>query len=202
MIMKKLIFFLLIPVFVFAQNSQTILKNLQDKIKQSTGFYCNFKQSFGDNSKQKSSVSGKFVFAYGDKYIVETKSFTIISDGTTVWNYSPSQKRVIISNTEDEASSFSIDRYLFKVPELCKLTKIQNDKFPNSIRLIPKNYDLEFSSAEVYSDENYIIRKVVITDTNNITYVLELNDNRIITDLSQYKFSFTIPKGVKVVDMR
>ncbi|HPN39679.1 MAG TPA: outer-membrane lipoprotein carrier protein LolA [Melioribacteraceae bacterium] len=200
--MKKLLLFILFPFILFAQNPYTILKQLQNKVKETAGFSCNFKQSFADNIKKKSSLSGKFIFAYGDKYIVETKNFKIISDGISVWNYSANQKRVIISSANEEASSFSIDRYLFKVPELCKLTVIKDEKFPNSIKLIPKGYDLEFSSAEVYSDENYFIRKVIITDTNDVTYILELNDNKIITDLSQYKFTFSPPKGVKVVDMR
>ncbi len=200
--MKRILFFVLLPIIMFAQNPQTILKLMQNKVKETAGFSCNFKQSFADNTKKKSSLSGKFVFAYGDKYIVETKNFKITSDGKSVWNYTPNQKRVIISNTEDEASSFSIDRYLFKVPELCKLTIIKDEKFPNAIKLIPKSYDLEFSSAEVYADENYFIRKVVITDTNDVTYILELNDNKVITDLSQYKFTFSPPKGVKIVDMR
>jgi outer membrane lipoprotein-sorting protein len=200
--MKKIILLLLMPVFLFAQNPQTVLKLLQGKVKETAGFSAKFKQAFADNSKKKSTISGKFVFAYGNKYIVETKNFKIISDGKTVWNYTPSQKRVIISNTEDEASSFSIDRYLFKVPDLCKLSIIKSENFPNSIKLIPKNYDLEFSSAEVYSDKDYIIQKVVITDTNNITYILELTESKALSDLSQYKFSFTPAKGVKVIDMR
>ncbi len=201
--MKKFIFlFLLFPFLAFAQSPKDILKSIQNKVKNSAGFESTFKQSFGGNTKNKSVNTGKFIFTYGDKYIVEAKNFKINSDGKTVWNYNVKQKRVLISNTSDEASSFSIDRYLFKVPDLCNITLIKNGVYPNSISLVPKSNDLEFTSAEVYADENYIVKKVIITDTNNITYILELTDNKVITDISKYNFTFEIPKGIKVVDMR
>lgn len=201
--MKKTLFiFLFIPFLLFAQSPKDILKSIQNKVKNSVGFESSFKQSFAGNSKNKSINTGKFIFAYGDRYIVESKSFVITCDGKTVWNYNLKQKRVLISSSTDEASSFSIDKYLFKVPELCNLTLIKSSPFPNAISLVPRNNELEFRSAEVYADENFIVKKVVITDTNNITYILELADNKVINDIKKYNFTFEIPKGIKVVDMR
>ncbi len=203
---KQVLLFLILSVFnlsVMAQDSKQILKNLQEKIKSSSGFTSDFVQSaISPEGKKIQNLKGKFTYSVGDKFKAELKNTEIVSDGKTIWNYNKTQKRVLINNTSDDPSSFSIERYLFIYPAYCNVTSVVDPKFKNSIKLIPKNNDLEFSEVIINADEAYQIKKILITDTQNNKYLLELNKVTSIDTNDKNLFNFSVPKGIKVIDMR
>ena len=205
MINRLMILFLLLTFnfTVFGQESKQILKKLQEQIKSTAGFSSEFVQSaITPEGKKVQNLKGKFTYANGDKFKAELKNTEIVSDGTTIWNYNKTQKRVLINNTSDDPSAFSIERYLFKYPSYCIVTNVADSKFKNSIKLTPKNNDLEFSEVIINADDNYQIKKILITDTQNNKYLLELNKITTIDSSDKTLFNFSVPKGIKVIDMR
>lgn len=205
--MKK-ITFLYFLIFVFAvsvnaQDGKSVLKKMQSKIKSADGFSSEFVQSFvNEQGKTTQNLKGKFVYANDDKFVVDLKNQKIVSDGKTVWNYNKIQKKVIINNADDDPSAFSIKRYLFTYPEYCSISSIKDPKFVNSIKLNPKNNDLEFSEVIIYADENYQIKKIYIIDTQNNKYLLELTKVSILEKVDSSTFKVDIPKGTKTIDLR
>ncbi len=205
--MKKItyisVFVLFFAVVINAQDGNSVLKKMQIKIKSADGFSSEFIQSFvNEQGKTTQNLKGKFVYANDDKFIVELKNQKIISDGTTVWNFNKIQKKVIINNVDDDPSAFSIKRYLFTYPDYCNVSIVSDSKFSNSIKLIPRNNDLEFSEVVIYADENYQIKKIYIIDTQNNKYLLELNKVSILNKVDSSTFQVEIPKGTKKIDLR
>ena len=197
------VIFILFSSSIFGQEATQTLKHLQEKIKSSAGFSSDFVQSsISTEGKKVQNLKGKFTYGTDDKFRVELKNTEIVSDGTTIWNYNKTQKRVLINNTADDPSSFSIERYLFKYPNYCNVTGLQEPKFKNSIKLVPKNNDLEFSEVIINADDKYQIRKILITDTQGNKYLLELNKVTLIDTIEKSFFEFSTPKGIKVIDMR
>ncbi|MFH0733298.1 MAG: outer-membrane lipoprotein carrier protein LolA [bacterium] len=203
---KRIFLLIVLIVFassLFAQDAALTLKHMQQKIKSSAGFSSEFIQSsISAEGKKIQNLKGKFTYGANDKFKVELKNTEIVSDGTTIWNYNKTQKRVLINNTADDPSSFSIERYLFKYPNYCTVTGVQEPKFKNSIKLVPKNNDLEFSEVIINADDEYQIKKILITDIQSNKYLLELNKVTLIDTIEKSLFDFSIPKGIKVIDMR
>ena len=131
------------------------------------------------------------------------KNNSIISDGTTVWNYDARSKRVIISNFRDEPTSFSLERYIFDYPALCKIKYSVTGKGNEEIiELVPKENYIDFKSAKIWKSSDNMISRMEIIDLADVKYIFQLSSVKIDQDIKDSKFNFTPPKGIKIIDLR
>ena len=209
---KKLLFnFVAVTLLFFipfglinAQSGKETLKKIQNKFKSITDFSADFSQTiFLPNSKQGGSLSGKFYYKRKNKFIVELKNSTIISDGETVWNYDSRQKRVVISSFSDDPTSFSLERYIFDYPALCIVNLVSNEKGKDEIiELVPKDNNIDFQSAKIWKNSDDMISKMEVVDLADTKYTFQLSSIKINQDIPDSKFDFTPPKGIKIIDLR
>lgn len=198
--MKLFILFIIYSQVLLAQTGTELLKKMQNKFNSINDFTANFVQS---NCNPSSKVlTGKILYKKKNKFVVELKYQTIISNGEVVWNYNHKQKQVIISNFSDEPTSFSIERFIYNYPELCniKLNKEQPDN--EFIELIPKEGMLDFKKIKIWRDNNYLIRKLELVDLEDQCYLFEFSNYQLNQYLPDSKFSFNPPKGIRIVDLR
>lgn len=199
------IFFLFLFVnLTSAQSGKETLKKIQTKFKSINNFSADFSQLISDpEGKQGGKLSGKFHYKRKNKFIVETKNQSIISDGTTVWNYNSRQKKVIISALNDESTSFSLERYIFDYPALCNIKSAGIDGKEEVIELVSKdNNNIEFKSAKIWKTSDDMISKMEIVDLSDAKYVLKLNNIKTDQDMPDSKFNYTASKGIKIIDLR
>ncbi len=187
-----------------AQNGNDVLKKIQDKFKSINNFSADFIQTISDpEGQQNGKLSGKFFYKRKNKFAVELKNSSIISDGITVWNYDSRSKRVIISNFRDEPTSFSLERYIFDYPTLCKIKYGGSDKGSEEIiELVPKENYIDFKSAKIWKSSDNMISRMEIIDLADVKYVFQLSSVKIDQDIKDSKFSFATPKGIKIIDLR
>ncbi len=181
-----------------------LLKRIQDEFKTFESFTAKFTQNiYDENGNIDSKLSGKFTYKKKNKFIVELKNSTIISNGETMWNYEKVQKRVIISYFNDEPSSFSLDRFVFDYPALCRIKSIKDESLPQPIlELIPKDENLNFKSIKIWVTESYFISKMEIVDLSDLKFILQITDVKKNIEISDSKFIFYPPKGIKIIDLR
>lgn len=181
-----------------------LLKRIQDEFKTFESFSAKFTQNiYDENENVDSKLSGKFTYKKKNKFIVELKNSTIISNSETMWNYEKVQKRVIISYLNDEPSSFSLDRFVFDYPALCKVKSINDESSTQPIlELIPKDENLNFKSIKIWVTESYFISKLEIVDLSNLKFVVQITDVKKNIEISDTKFTFYPPKGIKIIDLR
>jgi len=199
------IFFLFLFVnFTSAQSGKETLKKIQTKFKSINNFSADFSQTISDpEGKQGGKLSGKFYYKRKNKFIVETKNQSIISDGITVWNYNSRQKRVIISSLSDESTSFSLERYIFDYPVLCNIKSAGIEGKEEIIELVSKdNNNIEFKSAKIWKTSDDMISKMEIIDLSDAKYLLKLSNIKTDQDMSDSKFNYTPSKGIKIIDLR
>ena len=201
---SSLFFLLLLSVNVNAQSGNDILKKIQNKFKSINNFNADFTQTISDpEGQQNGKLSGKFFYKRKNKFAVELKSGSIISDGTTVWNYDARLKRVVISNFSDEPTSFSLERYIFDYPALCKVKYVGNEKGKDEIiELVPKENYIDFKSAKIWKSSDDMISRMEIIDLADAKYGFQLSAIKVDQDIADSKFSFTPPKGIKIIDLR
>lgn len=196
---------LLIALNCYAQDAQTVIKNLQDKFKTIEDFTSSFKQTTsGSFSESDLTLSGTFNYKKKNKFKVELKNIELISDSETIWNYDKRLNRVVINSVEENQAFLNLDDIINNYPEQCtpQLVKDSAENGFYVLILTPKNNKLEFESAKIWIDKNYILNKIEIKDAGGSEYFVELSNIKLNQNLQSNEFGFIVPEGCKVIDFR
>lgn len=201
--MKLILLFLISFNFLFAQSGTESLKKIQNKFASISNFTANFVQfTFNEQGKSSAKLTGKIYYKRENKFVVELKNQTIISNGVLVWNYNHKQKQVIISNFIDEPTSFSLERYVFDYPSLCNVKLIKKDNNVEVIELIPRKDMLDIKDVKIWKNNEDMITKLEIKDVSDMYYSFQFDDIKINQDILESKFTFNPPKGIRIIDLR
>lgn len=204
--MKKLLLIIcIIASGVNAQTAEEMLGRLQDKFETINDFTAEFSQTSSTTMGNNINASGKFYFKKPGMFRAEMDNAVIVQNDGTIWNYNSELNRTVISSIDDSESSFSIKKYIFEYPEHCNLElmgTIEGGQDYNILMLRPFGNELEFQSAKIWSNRNYIIRKIEVMDWTNTLYTFEFNDVRTNQNLPNELFTFTAPEGTRVIDLR
>ena len=99
--------FIIFSSFLFAIDKNSAHKELKDKFSNLKTLAINYVNSYNPD------IRGEIIAEKGNKYIISLGDRIITSDGKVVWNYSISQKTVMVSNFK-ELNSVSIESIFFK----------------------------------------------------------------------------------------
>lgn len=201
--MKILFLFLVSFNLLFAQSGNESLKKIQNKFSSISNFTANFVQTIYDaQGKASNKIKGKIFYKRKNKFVVELKNQTIISNGEIVWNYNHKQKQVVISYFSDDPTSFSIERFVFNYPSLCKIKLLKKDNNEEIIQLIPKENMLDIKDVQIWKSNDDMVKKLDIVDVGDMHYSIQFDDIQINQDLPESKFTFNPPKGIRIIDLR
>ncbi len=204
--MKKIINFIsivLLTGFLNAQTADEVIQKIQSKFSTINDIKANFTQilySAGQNNPR--ILKGKFFFKKENNLRIEVKDRLIVSNGTTVWNFNKSDNKVIISNYDNDYTSFSLPEIINSYPDMCDKKIIKRDADVTEIEFIPKDDRLNFKSVLITVDNNDVIKKVEITDYNSMRLIFELDSIQLNNKLSGQLFNFEPIEGVEIIDLR
>jgi outer membrane lipoprotein carrier protein len=203
---KIILFLFFISSLIFAQSPKELLKVVQNKFNSMNNFSANFTQMIYNLEGEKAvRTSGKFMYKRKNKFIAEMKSQTIVSDGATIWNSDKKFNRVIISTLVDDPSSFSLERFVFDYPPLCKIKSL-NEKYLEKgefcLELTPKDQDMAFKTARIWCSNDGMIYKMEVIDGGDIKYQFLFSEIKLNQDLPDSKFVFYPSKGMQIIDIR
>ncbi|MFA6980413.1 MAG: outer-membrane lipoprotein carrier protein LolA [Ignavibacteriaceae bacterium] len=198
--MKKILFlsFLLIATLFPQGKDVLLLKAMQNNFSSMNDFSVEFSQEVNG----KIIMSGKLSYKKENMLRLELKNLVITSNGITNWNYSKKEKKVIISSyDEDDASLFSPKKFVFDYPDQCKVKEIKEEG-KNVIVLIPGSSSGDFKQAKVYPTADNTLEKVVVTGNDGTNIIFHFSNFRGNQNFDKEKFSFQIPQGTKIIDLR
>ena len=112
-IFKIIISTLLLISFVIAQDKSDIIEELQDVYEDIEYFSAEFIQKELFKLTGSANVTtGKIFIKNGTEYRLETEDHTVVTDGKSVWSYSPHNNKVIIDNIKegDELPVLAVSR--------------------------------------------------------------------------------------------
>lgn len=188
-------FFLFMAPFI--QSEVNLLKEVQTKYESIEDFRAEFRQITGTGHVS----TGTFYYKSKDHFRIELDDRTLISDGESIWNYSPKTDKVIISLSEEESNSFSIDDYIYEYPKQCNIN-YDTDGNLDVVILKPQNGELDFKEVKLWINENRIIQKLQLIDLMDNRFIVELTKTKLNNDLSDDLFTFTPNEGTNVIDLR
>ncbi len=189
-------------------SGRRLLNRIQDAYNDLESFSCSFRHEFQMSLIGEAEVvEGTMELAEDDCFRYETPHQVMITNGETLWRYSPLTMQVIIENLEDAGPGVLPREILFDYPSMFDITQVRDAMIQQRpaylINLSPKEDGTGVREVKVWIDaEDSIARRMEWTDEtgNRTTYILEeINVNPGIDD---ERFTFQVPEGVTVYDLR
>lgn len=188
--------------------AQEVLEKMKKKYDSMDDVQLRFSQRLKFSiAKMEQSRSGLLLVKKENKYRVEFDDQTIVTDGETVWSFSLSNNRVLIDRFKMNESSLSPDKILAGAPKDYSAVLLDNEKMGGKdvvvLKLVPKNENASVKTMKLWVDEGtWLTKKVELVDVggNETTYVVE--DFKTNLGLPDSRFTYQIPQGVEVVDLR
>ena len=196
----------------FGQQHEYSVKEITDKLQKKYDSLQDATAHFTQHvkfgfSKIEQNFSGTFRMKRPNKYRVETEYQTLVTDGTTVWSYSPVNRQVLIDRYKETPDSFTPEQILLNLPSNYYASLIQQEKKGEStwiaLKLVPKDDQSFIKSLKVWVEEGtWIVRKVEMLDVNDTEKTYSVQEIKINNGLKDGTFAFTAPAGTEVVDLR
>jgi outer membrane lipoprotein carrier protein len=184
--------------FCFVQSAESVLKSLQNKFDSVSDLSADVSQKING----KSTLSGKLFFKKPNNLRLEFGNQTIVADGETSWNYIKKDKKVIISNyDENGAGLLSINYLVYDYPQKCDLS-LSSEGNNTVLILTPKTKRNSLGEVKLFINKDDLIYKVVISDKSVGTTDVYFSNYKFNQKLPDSKFTFTTPEGTTVVDIR
>jgi outer membrane lipoprotein carrier protein len=207
------LFLLLFTTVSFAQDvSPTeVLEKVQKRYTSIDDAAAKFTQTVSFKyAKIEQTFSGTVKMKKGNRYRVESQQQTLVTDGKTVWLYTPSTKQVLIDAYKNDPNSFSPERMLLGLPKNFQATLLNEDASAVGatyvLKLAPKaNTESTrlFKSLKVWvAEKDWSVRKLEYIDLNETRTVYTLSALQFDSGLPDEAFRFTVPANVDVVDLR
>ena len=189
-------------------SGKALIKDVQGAYKELDSFSCRFQLSFTwamveETDKQE----GTILMAKGDKFRYETPNQVMVTDGTTLWRYSPANGQCIVENLKNVEDAALPRELLFDYPkkfDAGDVTEVNLDgRLTYQFPLHPKEGGLGIAEVTVWVDAtDFITRKMQYLDDSGNQTLYSLNDIQLNPVIAEDRFVFDVPDGVKVFDLR
>lgn len=201
-------FLLLGTSLLSAQTAQDILEKVKEKYDEVTDVQIKFTQHVRlKMSRVDQTTPGTLSVKKKNKYRIELEDQTIVTNGETVWSYSRPSNQVLVDYFKLDERSLTPERVLTGAPEDFEATSLGKAKIGKldvmGLKLLPKQDNAFIHSMKLWVDQkDWLIRKVEMVDMSGKETTYLVNDIRTNTGVQDSRFTYQVPEGVEVVDLR
>jgi len=214
------ILILFICVIADAINVNEIIKNFKKKYVVSKSFTADFEQTTLISGR-KSNALGRVSFQkpnllrqeYFDPSKPDQMTQLIVSDGKTLWSYTPLVKQVTKQTlSQDKQNTELLPGFGPSLENIEKnySLKLVEDKLAKKngvhvVELIPKSGENKtetfFDTMQVWlrDADSVPVQFMYKNNNNEMTFIMSFKNFKIDEKINQETFSFTVPKGTQVV---
>jgi len=152
-------------------------------------------------------ASGRLLLKKENKYRLELNDQTVVTDGVTVWSYSPDTDQVIIDVFKVDDRFLTPEKVLTGGPDDFSATVLEREKSGKAglvvLKLAPRTDDSFITSLKLWVDEDsWLIRQVEVLEFSGKKTAYIISDLNTNIGLPADTFSFIPPEGAEVVDLR
>lgn len=210
---KYIASFIVLSIFVVFNGQSTVfaqdelIGQLRAKYDQVELMRANFTQKITSPFGEALPENRGTLVLEGDRYRVETELQTFVTNGETTWIYDASEKQVLINDFVDDASTFSISRFLdnFHTEYEVLGTTLNYYQGTRHHELQLKSLVNEAFFKEVtlwVRDNDRVITRLSVVDANDAILDFDLDAIEINPYLEGDPFTFTPPDDAEIIDLR
>jgi len=192
----------------FAQNAQDVLENVRKKYDSIKDLELTFSQRVTfEMARIEQNTDGTLFLKKENKYRIELDEQTIVTNGKTVWSYSVQNHQVLIDNFKPDDQALTPERILTGAPGDFYATVVGKEKLgridATVLKLVPKNDQSALKSLRLWVDtKEWFIKKAEVQDAGGKETTYLVNDLKVNTGVQDARFTYQIPDGAEVVDLR
>ncbi len=203
-----LLLFAFLGMLHAGQKAEDVLEKVRKRYDAVTDAELRFSQKIlFPMTKVEQQSTGTLLIKKKNRYRVEMEDRTLVTDGQTIWSYSPANNQVIIDKFKQDEQSLSPEKILVGTPDNFTATVVGEEKLGDYettvLKLVPRDEQSFIHSLRLWVDQKeWMIRQVEIIDLSEkqTTYtVLQVRTN---IGLPDSRFVYAIPKEADVVDLR
>jgi len=202
----------LVPYCLSAQDLgltvDDVTEHMQETFARITTVRASFVQTvkFGFTNIEQ-TFEGTLAMRKPKKYRIESEHQTIVTDGKTVWLYSPVNRQVVIDHFKENTNSVSPENFLTTLPSTYFLSLLAREQAGGRslllLRMVPKDDRSFIQSVKLWIDEKkWEVRKIQVVDANETETTYVLKDMQTNVKLDDSLFEFSPPDSTETVDLR
>ncbi len=143
----------------------------------------------------------------GDAYRIDTADQLLVSDGTTAWALSKSDRQVLVNDAVEDPSGFTPSTFFTRYPDRFDVVVTGRETLRGAphdvLRLTPKDAGGAVSEVTLWARAaDALPMRVRVTDVNGTAYTFALWDVRVNPPVTAGTFRYEPEPGVEVVDLR
>lgn len=191
-----------------APDGKDVLRRVRRAYDRVNSFQAEFDQTFiWKLAGSEQTMSGHFYMSRPNKFRVQTDVQTVVTDGRTVWSYSPATQQVILNDFDPATMPLRPDNFLLQFPDDDHVTYVGEQRLDGQkvhvLDVLPKDTALGITSARVWVDmKTWMAQKVTYVSANEDTTVYVLRNIQLNASIPDTTFSFKTPANVESVDFR
>jgi outer membrane lipoprotein carrier protein len=179
-----------------------VIDRLQDKFDDLKTLSARFvRKSYWRIMDQKSAIDGRLYVERPNRFRFETKGPTVVTDGEQVWNYTPANEQVLISDYNTVEKNKSPEKLLFDLILLGGYAESYAPVYMGEEKV--DNKACHIVRIRLWIDKRmWVVRQVEYYDLHDNVTTFELSDLEIDKKMDADIFTFHIPKNVETIDLR
>jgi outer membrane lipoprotein carrier protein len=198
----------MMPALSRAAAGDDVIRRVQAKFQSLKALSVHFDMTYRASDSTASKFEGKLFLGSPGHFRMESAAQTIVSDGQTLWTYSPDQKQVIVYNTAgSDVPLLTPQQLLFEYPDKYRLGSVKQDKLNgltcDLLVMTPNDPSDPTKTLQIWVDrQDSFTRRFQLEDLAGSVTTFDFKEFRTGQTLPDSTFSFTPPPGVEIVDMR
>lgn len=200
---RKILILLLLIGILFSISVAKLSKH--DVYKKLLDIYGNIESVSLDFNLVGNGFSGNLIAKKGNNYKMEIGERIIICNGKTIWNYSPKDNKVVISDFEKERDNISLEDIFFtfiKNFEIDSLTHFKDDSYLIRLKTMDSsNFINDISEINLKISKFFIIQSIQIIE-NSETLTWQIKNLNCTNHFKDNEFEFKLPKNCSIIDLR
>lgn len=147
------------------------------------------------------------LFVQGNAFRIEMDEQIIVADGETTWIHDVASAQVLVSPYEDDAGTFAPRTLLLRLDDSFEATAVGVDEQDgtrlHTLTVTSDAPEAMFTTLKLWYDPDSLqIKRVRAEDINDTILTFALSDVTLNPDLDAALFTFDMPDGVDVIDLR
>jgi len=197
---------LLVPTRAQSQTANEVFDKMRNALKKEKSISIAYEQSYKwKSSDTGSKLAGRLDMQNLTKFRLHTDEHTIVSDGESIWSYTPFTKQVIINKIDKSGGTILPGDFLSDYPKDYKAKLLDENKFEGEylLELKPKDNGSFVTAIRIWVDgEDYLIRSIEYIDINQNVTLWEITEINLNPNFDKSHFKFDSPSDSETVDLR
>jgi len=207
--LPALLLLLALPPAALAGKGEDVIARVQKNFQSVQGLTVHFEMRHqGEGDALLAEEAGKLFLADQGRFRMEARSQTVVSDGETLWSYSPADNQVLIYRAAEAGDQVLTPRQiLFDFPQRYRVEAVETAELAGRtadlLIMVPTDEADPTRQLRVWVDRNDgYPRRFIIEDLADNVTVFDFENYQAGQNLPEDTFRFAPPPGADVIDMR